>query len=146
MNRPLAVLAIAALLLTACNSSGSGGSATPDPAIAFCPALATYGQSLTALEALTPTSSVDDYKSAVTTAKTALAGVVAVAGPFAGAQLNTLSTAQQQLEAAAGELGSDATPAQADEQLQPYLEAVTQEVALTYNAICNVNPTPSSAP
>jgi len=145
MKRVIAALAIGALILAGCGGSGSGGSATPDPTVAFCPALDAYGKSLAALEALTPSSTVEEYTKAVATAKAALAGVVAVAGPFAGVQLNSLSTAQQQLEAAANELGSNATPAQAEEALQPYLTEVEQEVVLTYNAICNVNPTPSSA-
>jgi len=144
MSRVTAVLAVLVLALAACSSSSSG-SATPDPAIAFCPALDAYGKSLVALEALTPTATVDQYKTAVSNARTALAAVVAVAGPFAGAQLNTLSTAQQQLEAAADELPAGTTPAQAEADLQPYLQAVTEEVVLTYNAICNPNPTPSSA-
>jgi hypothetical protein len=145
MRRVIAALAVVVLSLAACSSSPSG-SATPDPAIAFCPALDAYGKTLVALEALTPTATVAEYKAAVATAKTALAALVAVAGPFAGVQLNSLSTAQQQLEAAAGELPADATPAQAEAELDPYLKAVTAEVALTYNAICNVNPTPSTAP
>ena len=144
MTRSFAALAVVVLLLAACSPSPSG-SATPDPALAFCPALDAYGKSLAALEALTPSATVEEYKTAVTTAKTALAGVIAVAGPFAGAQLNTLGTAQQQLEAAANELPAGTTPAQAEAALQPQLVAVSQEVVLTYNAICNVNPTPSSA-
>jgi hypothetical protein len=143
MKRVMAALAVVVLFLAACGSSS--GSATPDPAAAFCPALDAYGKSLAALEALTPSATVDEYKAAVTTAKTALAGVIAVAGPFAGAQLNTLGTAQQQLEAAANELPAGTTPAQAEAALQPQLQAVSQEVVLTYNAICNPNPTPSSA-
>jgi hypothetical protein len=144
MRRVIAALAVLALTLSACGGSTSA-SATPDPAAAFCPALDAYGKSLAALEALTPTATVDEYKAAVTTAKTALAGVIAVAGPFAGAQLNTLGTAQQQLEAAANELPAGTTPAEAEAALQPQLEAVSQEVVLTYNAICNPNPTPSIA-
>lgn len=144
MRRVTAALAVVVLSLAAC-SAGSSGSATPDPAIAFCPALDAYGKSLVVLEALTPTATVDMYKKAVTDARAALAALIAVAAPFAGAQLNELQTAQVELEAAANDLGADATPAEAEADLQPYLQAVTEEVALTYNAICNVHPTPSSA-
>jgi hypothetical protein len=45
-------------------------------------------QVLAKLDALTATSSVDDYKNAVADAKSALAALKAVAGPFAGAQLD----------------------------------------------------------
>ena len=123
----------------------NGGPPSIRRVIAAFAVVVLYGRTLVALEALTPTATVEEYKTAVATARTALAALVAVAGPFAGAQLDSLSTAQQQLEAAAGELGADATPAQAEEDLRPYLQDVTGEVVLTYNAICNPNPTPSSA-
>ena len=144
MTRLVAAIAVVALSLAACGSSSSG-SATPDPTLAFCPALDAYGKSLAKLEALTPASSLADYTSAVSDAKAALAAVRAVAGPFAGAQLDTLQTAQVQLEAAASALPSGATPDDAESGLSDELKAVTEEVVLTYNAICNPNPTPSSA-
>ena len=144
MTRLLAALAVAALSLAACGSSSSG-SATPDPTLAFCPALDTYGKSLAKLEALTPSSSLADYTSAVADAKAALAAVKAVAGPFVGAQLDSLQTAQVQLEAVASDLPSGATPDDAESGLSDELQAVTAEVVLTYNAICNTRPTPSSA-
>ena len=67
-----------------------------------------------------------------------------VAGPFVGAQLDTLQTAQVQLELAAAALPSGSTPDQVEAALQAPLQAVTQEAVLTYNAICNTRPTPSS--
>jgi len=143
MRRLIATLAVVALSLGACGSSSSG-SATPDPTIAFCPALDTYSKSLVALEALTPASTTDQYTSAVSDAKAALAAVTAVAGPFAGAQLDTLQTAQIQLESAAAALPSGSTPEQVETALQAPLQAVSEEAVLTYNAICNPNPTPSS--
>jgi hypothetical protein len=144
MRRVTAALAVVVLSLAACSSSSSG-SATPDPAIAFCPALQAYGTSLLVLEALTPTSTVEQYKKAVADAKAALAALKAVAGPFAGAQLNELQTAQVNLESAANDLGTNATPAQAETALQPYLVEVIQQVGGAQNALCNVHPTPSSA-
>jgi ABC-type glycerol-3-phosphate transport system substrate-binding protein len=143
MRRLVAVLAVIALSLAACGSSSSG-SATPDPTLAFCPALDAYGRSLAKLEALTPDATVDEYQAAVADAKTQLAALRAVAGPFAGAQIDSLQTAQQQLEAAAVDLGADATPAQAESDLADELQNVTAEVVLTFNAICNTHPTPSS--
>jgi hypothetical protein len=143
MHRVIAALAVVALSLAACGSSSSG-STTPDPTVAFCPALDTYARSLAKLEALTPASSLADYTAAVTSAKAALAAVKLVAGPFAGAQLSDLQTAQAQLEAAASDLGANATPADAESGLSDELTAVTQEAVLTYNAICNTHPTPSS--
>ena len=101
MSRVVAMLAATAVLVVAACSS-SGGSAEPDPAIAFCPALDSYAKTLAVLDALTPSSTVDQYKSAVADAKTALAGVIAVAGPFVGAQLNEAQTAQVNLQAARG--------------------------------------------
>ena len=144
MRRITAALAVLVLSVAACSGSTSG-SATPDPAIAFCPALDAYGQSLVVLGALTPAATVDQYKKAVADAKAALAALTAVAGPFAGAQLNELTSAQVDLEAAANELGADATPAQAETELQPLIEDVIQQVGGTKNALCNFRPTPSSA-
>ena len=141
----VAITALIALSLAACGSSSSAGSATPDPTVAFCPALDAYGKSLAKLDALVATSSVDDYKNAVADAKAALAALKAVAGPFVGAQLDTLQTAQAQLEADAADLDANATPADAEAALQPDLENLMAQVVLTYNAICNAHPTPSSA-
>lgn len=143
MRRVIAALAVVVLSLSACGSSSSG-SATPDPTVAFCPALASYSKSLATLDALTPAATLDQYTTAVTDAKTALAALRAVAGPFVGAQLDALQTAQVQLEAAASDLGANATPADAESGLSDELTAVTQEAVLTYNAICNAHPTPSS--
>ena len=146
--RRLATLVAAvavAFSLGACGASSSAGSPSTDPTVAFCPALDSYGQSLAKLDALTATSSVDDYKNAVAEAKTALAALKAVAGPFVGAQLDTAQTAQAQLEADAAGLGANSTPADAEAALQPDLQNVMAQVVLTYNAICNAHPTPSSA-
>lgn len=143
LRRLMVALAFATLTVAGCGGSSSG-SATPDPAIAFCPALEAYGKSLVALDALTPAASVADYKAAVANAKTAYAAAVAVAGPFAGAQLSSIRQAQDNLEGHANQLGSDATPAQAEAALQADYQAVVQEVTLTHNAICNTRPTPSS--
>jgi hypothetical protein len=148
MTRRMASLAAVLLALAACTSSttpGGGGSGTPDPTIAFCSALDTYAQTLVKLEALTSSSTVDDYKKAVADAKTALAALVAVAGPFAGAQLNEAQTAQTNLQAAADQLPADATPAQAETALQPLLAALIQEVGGVRNATCNTRPTVSPA-
>jgi len=143
MHRLIAAIAVIALSLAACGSSSSG-SATPDPTVAFCPALDTYAKSLAKLQALTPASSLADYTAAVADAKAALGAVKLVAGPFVGAQLSDLQTAQSQLEAAAAALPSGTTPDQAEKQLQAPLQAVTQQAVGTYNAICNTHPTPSS--
>jgi hypothetical protein len=145
MKRAIATLAAVILSVAACSSSGSTGSATPDPSIAFCSALDSYGKTLIALDALTPSASVEEYKGAVATAKTALAALVAVSADFVGAQLNTAQTAQTNLTAAADELPAGATPTQVESTLQPYLTALIQEVTLTRNAICNTRPTASAA-
>lgn len=145
MRRAITLLAATGLLLVACSSSS--GSATPDPAIAFCPALDAYGASLIALDKLDASATVVQYTAAVATARTALAALTAVAGPFAGAQLNTLTSAQQDLEAAAGDLNPvSTTPAEAEAALGDELQAVIQQVASTRNALCNTRPTPSTAP
>ncbi len=145
MSRIVATLAAVLLAVAACSSTPSSGSATPDPAIAFCAALDSYAGTLVKLDALTATSSVDDYQAAVTNAKTALAGVVAVAGPFAGAQLNEAQTAQTNLQAAADQLPAGATPDQAVAALKPLLDTLIQQVAGTRNATCNDRPTASPA-
>jgi len=144
MKRAIATLATVILAIAAC-SSGSTGSATPDPAIAFCPAVDDYAKTLVALDALTPSATVEQYKSAVADAKKALAAVVAVAGPYAGAQLASAQMAQTQLTAAADALPAGTTPDQAESTLQPSLTALIQEVTLTRKAICNTRPTPSAA-
>ena len=144
MRRLVAVLAAVALALAACGASSSG-SATPDPTLAFCPALDTYAKSLAKLEAVAETDSVEDYTAALADAKTALAALRAVAGPFAGAQIDTLQTAQLQLEAAAAELPPGTSPADTEAALQDPLQNVIAQAVLTYNAICNTHPTPSAA-
>ena len=144
MSRVVAMLATVVLAVAACSSSPSGGSPSADPAIAFCSALDAYAKTLISLDALTPSSTVDEYKTAVANAKAALAAVVAVAGPFVGAQLNEAQTAQTNLQAAADQLPANVTPAQAEDALQPLLQALIQEVAGTRNATCNTRPTPSA--
>ena len=109
MRRLVAVLAAVAFALAACGASSSG-SATPDPTLAFCPALDTYAKSLATLEAVAETNSVEDYTKALANAKVALAALRAVAGPFAGAQIDTLQTAQLQLEAAAADAPAERDP------------------------------------
>jgi hypothetical protein len=143
MSRVIATLAAVILAVAACSST-PGGSASVDPTIAFCQALDSYGVKLGALNGLTPNATVEEYKTAVDEAKTALAAVVAVSGPFVGAQLNEAQTAQTNLEAAAGQLPADATPAAAQAALQPLLQALIQEVGGTRNAMCNTRPTPSA--
>lgn len=145
MRRVITMLAATGLLLVACSSSS--GSATPDPAIAFCPALDAYGASLIVLDKLDATATTAQYKAAVVTAKAALAALIPVAGAYAGAQLNSLTSAQQDLEAAAGDLDPvTTTPAQAEAAISDELQAVIQQVAATRNALCNTRPTPSTAP
>src|SRR3954468_22674943 len=137
--------AVAVLSLAACASAGATGSTSGDPTAVFCPALDAYGKSLAAVEALTPTSSVDDYKKAATQAKADLVALKAVAGPFVGAQLDTLQTAQAQLDAAVAGLPANPTPADAEAAVEPAVKTVIGQVVSTYNAICNAHPTPSSA-
>ena len=147
MTRRSGLLAALVLVLAACGSSTtSGGATTPDPTIAFCAALDNYAGTLVKLDALPATASVDDYNKAVATAKAGLAAVVAVAGPFVGAQLNDAQTAQAQLEAAAAQLPPGASPAVAEAALSPLLENLIQQVASTRNALCNTRPTPSITP
>jgi hypothetical protein len=139
-------LAAVFLMLAACSSSTpAGGSATPDPSLAFCPALDAYEKALIRLDGLTPEVTVADFKKAAADAKVALAALVAVSGPYVGAQLNALQTAQNDLDYAAAQLGPATTPAQAETALEPLLQAVIQEGAATRNAICNTRPTPSAS-
>ena len=145
MKRVIAAMAALVLAVAACSGS-SGGSATPDPAVAFCPALDAYGQSLVALQKLDPSTSVDQQKAAVNDAKAKFAALVPLAQPFAGAQLSTLTTAQSQLEAAANNLPPGVSTTAAQAALKDPINAVLQEIAGTHNALCNTRPTPSTAP
>ena len=103
MTRLIASLAAVLLALAACTSStpsGGGGAATPDPTIAFCAALDSYGATLVKLDAL----HADGDRRRVQgrrrrPPRRRSPPLVAVAGPFAGAQLNELQTAQSVLEA-----------------------------------------------
>jgi hypothetical protein len=131
------------LAVGACSSTPSGGSGTPDPTIAFCQALDASGLKLAALDGLTPAATVCECKQAVDDATAALAALVAVSGPFVGAQLDEAQMAQTNLQAA-DQLPADASPAQAEDALQPLPEALIQEVGGTRNAICNTRPTPSA--
>ena len=97
---PFAALAVVATMLVGCSSSGGGASATPDPAIAFCPALDAYGQSLVALQKLDPSTPVDQQKAAVADAKAKFAALVPLAAPFAGDLAGLLGAAR----GAAGDL------------------------------------------
>ena len=143
MRRVFAPLAVVLLLIAGCSSS-TGGSPSADPAIAFCAALDQYGKTLLALDALTPSATVAQYKSAVDDAKAGLASLIAVAGPFVGAQLNEAQSAQVNLQSAADQLPAVVTPAEAEAALQPYLAALIQEVAGVHSATCNFRPTPST--
>jgi outer membrane murein-binding lipoprotein Lpp len=149
MTRLIGALAAVLLALAACSSStpsgGGGGAATADPTIAFCAALDTYGAALVDFEALTPSATVDEYKAAGTAAKAALAALVAVAGPFAGAQINELTTAQSELNTVVDQLPPNATPAMAELAIDPAVKDVIQQVVAQRNATCNTRPTPSSA-
>jgi hypothetical protein len=143
------MLAALVLVLAACSSAttsggGGGGAATPDPAIAFCDALDSYGAKLAAFEALTPSNTVVEYKAAGAAAKAALAVLVPAAAPFAGAQINDLTTAQSVLNAAVDALPPNATPVMAEAALDPPIKDVIQEIAAAHNASCNTRPTPSS--
>ncbi len=149
MTRRIGMLAAMVLALAACSSSttsggGGGGTTTPDPAIAFCDALDAYGAKLAAFEALTPSNTVVEYKAAGAAAKAALAVLVPAAAPFAGAQINDLTTAQSQLNAVVDQLPPGATPQMAEVAVDPAVKAVIQEVAAAHNASCNTRPTPSS--
>jgi len=146
LTAAFAALAVAAVLVAGCSSSGGAASATPDPAIAFCPALDAYGQSLVALQKLDPSTPVDQQKAAVSDAKAKLAAVIPLAAPFAGAQLNDLQTAQAQLEAAANALPAGVSPTAAQAALKDPINAVLQQIAGTHNALCNTRPTPSTTP
>ena len=146
VHAAIAALAVAAVLLAGCSSSGGGASATPDPAIAFCPALDAYGQSLVALQKLDPSTPVEQQKAAVNDAKAKLAALVPLAAPFAGAQLSTLQTAQAQLEAAANALPPGVSPTAAQAALKDPINNVIQQIAGTRNALCNTRPTPSTTP
>jgi hypothetical protein len=145
VHAAVAALAVAAVLLAGCSGS-SGASATPDPAIAFCPALDAYGQSLVALQKLDPSTPVEQQKAAVDDAKAKFAALVPLAQPFAGAQLSTLTTAQSQLEAAANALPPGVAPAAAQAALKDPINGVIQQIAATHNALCNTRPTPSTTP
>ena len=145
VHATVAALAVVAVLLAGCSGS-SGASATPDPAIAFCPALDAYGQSLVALQKLDPSTPVEQQKAAVSDAKAKFAALVPLAQPFAGAQLSTLTTAQSQLEAAANALPPGVAPAAAQAALKDPISAVIQQIAGTHNALCNTRPTPSTTP
>ena len=150
MTRRFGMLAALVLAISACSSStpsggGGGGGATPDPAIAFCDALDSYGATLVKLDALTPAATVVEYKAAGAAAKTALASLISVAGPFVGAQTDDLSTAQSILNTAVDQLPPAATAAEAEAALDAPIKAVIQEIGAQHNAVCNTRPTPSSA-
>ena len=149
MTRLFASLAAVLLALAACSSStpgGGGGAATPDPTIAFCDALDSYGAQLVKLDALTASATVAEYKAAGAAAKAGLASLIAVAGPFVGAQTDELQTAQSILNTAVDQLPPNATPAEAEAALDPAIKGVLQEVVAQHNATCNMRPTPSTAP
>ena len=149
MTRLIGSLAAVALVLAACSSStpsgGGGGAATADPTIAFCDALDSYGATLATFDALTASATVDEYKAAGADAKAALAALIAVAGPFAGAQISELTTAQSILNTAVDQLPPNATPAMAELALDAPVQGVIQQVAAQHNATCNFRPTPSAS-
>jgi hypothetical protein len=149
MTRLIGSLAAVLLTLAACTSStpsgGGGGAATADPTIAFCDALDSYGATLVKLDALTASATVAEYKAAGAVAKAGLATLIAVAGPFVGAQTDELSTAQAELGTLVDQLPATATAADAETSLDPAIKEVIQQIGAEHNAICNTRPTPSSA-
>ncbi len=145
MKRHLGPIAAVLLVLAGCSSAPAGGSATPDPTIAFCSALVDYTKTLRDFEALDPSATVDQYKSAGADAKAALAVLETAAQPFAGAQIYTLQRAQITLDGAVRDLGAVATPAQVEVALDPYIKAVIVEAVAQHDATCTTGPSPSSS-
>jgi hypothetical protein len=145
MKRHLGPIAAVLLVLAGCSSAPAGGSGTPDPTIAFCSALVDYTKTLRDFEALDPSATVDQYKSAGADAKAALAVLVTAAQPFAGAQIYTLQRAQTMLDGAVRDLGAVATPAQVEVALDPYIKAVIVEAVAQHDAMCTTGPSPSSS-
>jgi ABC-type glycerol-3-phosphate transport system substrate-binding protein len=146
MKRHLGPIAAVLIVLAGCSSTPAGGSATPDPAIAFCSSLDAYTKTLRDFEALTPAATVEQYKSAGADAKAALAVLATAAAPFAGAQIYTLQRAQIMLDGAVNDLGAVATPAQVEVALDPYIKAVIVEAVAQHNAMCATGlPSPSSS-
>ena len=145
MKRHLGPIAAVLLVLAGCSSAPAGGSATPDPTIAFCSALVDYTKTLRDFDALDPSATVDQYKSAGADAKAALAVLVTAAQPFAGAQVYELQRAQSMLDGAVRDLGAVATPAQAEVALDPYVKAVIVQAVAQHAAMCTTGPSPSSS-
>ena len=146
MKRHLGPIAAVLLVLAGCSSAPAGGSATPDPTIAFCSALVDYTKTLRDFDALDPSATVEQYKSAGADAKAALAVLVTAAQPFAGAQIYTLQRAQIMLDGAVNDLGALATPAEVEVALDPYIQAVIVQAVAQHNAMCATGlPSPSSS-
>ena len=64
MKRHLGPIAAVLLVLAGCSSAPAGGSATPDPTIAFCSSLVAYTKTFRDFDALEPSATVEQYKSA----------------------------------------------------------------------------------
>ena len=62
MKRHLGPIAAVLLVLAGCSSAPAGGSATPDPTIAFCSALVDYTKTLRDFDALDPSATVEQCK------------------------------------------------------------------------------------
>jgi ABC-type glycerol-3-phosphate transport system substrate-binding protein len=146
MKRHLGPIAAVLLVLAGCSSAPAGGSATPDPTSPSVRRWTPTPKTLRDFEALDPTATVDQYKSAGADAKAALAVLVTAAQPFAGAQIYTLQRAQTMLDGAVRDLGAVATPAQVEVALDPYIKAVIVEAVAQHNAMCATGlPSPSSS-
>ena len=152
MTRRIGMLAAVLLALAACSSAttsggGGGGGATPDPSIAFCDALDSYGATLADFEALTPAATVDEYKAAGAARKGGARSV-----DHRGSTIRRRPDQRTDDRADPSRTQPStislpcATPAEAEVALDPPIKAVIQQVVATHNASCNTRPTPSTAP
>jgi heat shock protein HslJ len=120
MKKTLILVACALLLVLA----GCGKQSVPEATEAFCQSLVAYGESLTALESLSPTSTVGEAKDAQETEQDARQTVEKAARNLREAKLDAIDQAWKALDKTVRQISNQDTLAEVSGQIQSVLVAV----------------------
>lgn len=127
-----AVVAALALGLAACGG-GSESQASADQSM--CQALGNYASAVAGLQGLSLDSTKGDIQSQTDAVQSAWNSVTSAAQGVASADTSAIESAQSNLQDAVGNLSDDTTVAQAAQELQPQIQALSQAYKETYDGL-----------
>lgn len=125
------VVAALTLGLAACGGSESQASAEQN----MCEALGNYASAIAGLQGLSLDSTKQDIQSQTDAVQSAWSGVTSAAQDLASADTSAIESAQSSLQDAVGNLSDDTTVAQAAQELQPQVQALSQAYKETYDGL-----------